>query len=155
MGGGGTWAMATALPDKIAAIVPICGAAKPGPGDAAKLHGMPVWANHAFSDPTVHFPEHTQAWFDALLTDLGAAPQGGVMTGYQHTDKPWIGVLGRKGWQWQEGTVPPPAKEGAPTVLLTVYPDGSHDSWTRTYANPAVWSWLFAQSRAKRSKSAH
>ncbi len=30
---------------------------------------------------------------------------------------------------------------------LTVYPDAHHDSWTRTYADPAFWEWMLAQRR--------
>ena len=30
---------------------------------------------------------------------------------------------------------------------LTIYPGVHHDSWTRTYADPEVWRWLFAQQR--------
>jgi predicted peptidase len=36
---------------------------------------------------------------------------------------------------------------GAKDVELTIYPDADHDSWTRTYDNPKVWEWLFAQKR--------
>jgi predicted peptidase len=32
-------------------------------------------------------------------------------------------------------------------VRLTVYPDAGHDSWTRTYADPAFFEWLLAQRR--------
>jgi len=32
-------------------------------------------------------------------------------------------------------------------VELIVYPDVGHDSWTRTYADPDLYTWLFAQSR--------
>jgi predicted peptidase len=32
-------------------------------------------------------------------------------------------------------------------VELTVYAGVGHDSWTRTYADPALWTWLFAQRR--------
>lgn len=35
----------------------------------------------------------------------------------------------------------------ASAVQLTVYPEAKHDSWTETYDNPALWEWLFAQSR--------
>jgi predicted peptidase len=35
----------------------------------------------------------------------------------------------------------------APNVKLTVYPEAGHDSWTQTYDNPEVWTWLFAQTR--------
>jgi len=37
------------------------------------------------------------------------------------------------------------AKGGEPK--FTVYPEAGHDSWTVTYADPALWDWLFAQSR--------
>ncbi len=32
-------------------------------------------------------------------------------------------------------------------VRLTLYPDAGHDSWTETYANPALYDWLLAQRR--------
>src|ERR1043165_1709083 len=53
MGGGGTWAVATAVPDQVAAIVPVCAAARVG--DYAKLRGMPVWAHSAIGDGVVKF----------------------------------------------------------------------------------------------------
>jgi predicted peptidase len=31
--------------------------------------------------------------------------------------------------------------------LFTVYPDAGHDSWTRTYNNPAIFSWMLGQKR--------
>lgn len=37
-------------------------------------------------------------------------------------------------------------KLGAP-VQLEIYPNADHDSWTATYANDAVWEWLFAQRK--------
>ena len=33
---------------------------------------------------------------------------------------------------------------------VTVYPGVGHDSWDRTYADPAVWAWLLAQRRPDR-----
>ncbi|QYM78025.1 prolyl oligopeptidase family serine peptidase [Horticoccus luteus] len=38
------------------------------------------------------------------------------------------------------------AAGGAPR--LTIYPEVEHDSWTQTYANEEVWTWLFAQRRS-------
>ena len=32
-------------------------------------------------------------------------------------------------------------------VRLTLYPEAGHDSWTETYADPALYSWLLAQRR--------
>ena len=40
--------------------------------------------------------------------------------------------------------------QGGTRVKLTVYPDAEHDAWTRTYDDPAVWEWLFAQRRSRR-----
>jgi predicted peptidase len=36
------------------------------------------------------------------------------------------------------------AKLGS-TAKLTIYPDALHDSWTRTYADPALYAWLLQQ----------
>lgn len=33
-------------------------------------------------------------------------------------------------------------------VRFTIYPDATHDSWTETYDNPAVYRWLLAHSRS-------
>lgn len=33
-------------------------------------------------------------------------------------------------------------KSAGGTVKFTVYPEGGHDSWTETYANPSVYDWL-------------
>jgi predicted peptidase len=137
MGGGGTWALATAIPGRLAAVVPICGAAKPGKVDG--LRDLPIWANHAIGDPTVRFPENTRAWFEAILTDRRALPAGGL-TG-------WLAAKG--GWVWAEGNAPPSSAKN-PRLVLTVYPGNSHDSWTRTYQNQAMWEWMFRQVRAKK-----
>lgn len=37
-------------------------------------------------------------------------------------------------------------KEGG-KPKLTVYPDAGHDSWTETYHNPELYTWLLAQKR--------
>src|SRR5205823_10059822 len=51
MGGMGTWSIATAMPDKFAAIVPICG--RGDPKQAEKLKDLPIWCFHGEADPTV------------------------------------------------------------------------------------------------------
>ena len=145
MGGGGTWTLASAMPDKIAAAAPVCGAGSPG--DATKLRGVPLWAFHAVDDPTVKFPETTQAWFDAILTDLGANQAGGAMNGYQKSAQPMTGTLSGKTWTWQAGALPAGTLNTS-TLNLTAYPSGGHDCWTRAYSTPEFWSWLFAQKRA-------
>ncbi len=38
-------------------------------------------------------------------------------------------------------------KEEAKDAKLTMYPNVKHDSWTQTYKNPEVMTWLFSQSK--------
>ncbi len=38
-------------------------------------------------------------------------------------------------------------KAGAKKVRFTVYPDAGHDSWTETYLNDKLYTWLLAQRR--------
>ena len=33
---------------------------------------------------------------------------------------------------------------GSDNVKLTVYPEANHDSWTETYANPALYEWMLS-----------
>ena len=36
---------------------------------------------------------------------------------------------------------------GNPVARLTIYPDAGHDSWTATYDNPELYTWLLKQKR--------
>jgi predicted peptidase len=40
-------------------------------------------------------------------------------------------------------------KAGAAEVKFTVYPEAGHDSWTVTYDNPELFTWLLAHTRKK------
>ena len=40
-------------------------------------------------------------------------------------------------------------KAGGTKVKLTIYPKAGHDSWTKTYDNPEVYTWLLSHQRAK------
>ncbi len=51
MGGYGTWATASAYPEKFAALVPICGGGDPA--NAAKLKDLPIWVFHGGKDTAV------------------------------------------------------------------------------------------------------
>ena len=51
MGGMGTWSIATATPERFAAIVPVCGRGDPKAAD--KLKNLPVWAFHGDADAAV------------------------------------------------------------------------------------------------------
>ena len=65
MGGGGAWEYAAAHPDRLAAVMPLCGLSLPDRGEAAQLGSLPVRAFHAFDDDVV--PNHdSAAWLAAI-----------------------------------------------------------------------------------------
>ena len=51
MGGRGTWTLATACPERFAAIAPVCGWCEPFA--ASRLKDMPTWVFHGAKDPIV------------------------------------------------------------------------------------------------------
>lgn len=38
-------------------------------------------------------------------------------------------------------------RQAGSAIRFTVYPDAEHDSWTATYDNPELYTWMLAQSR--------
>lgn len=52
MGGNGAWNYATTYPEKVAALVPICGWGTPS--NACNMKNVPTWAFHNSGDPTVN-----------------------------------------------------------------------------------------------------
>lgn len=101
MGGYGTWALATAHPQRFAAIAPICGGGNPTTVRA--IRHVPVWVFHGAKDRVVPL-EASQVMVDAL-------------------------------------------KAAGGDVKFTIYPNAGHDSWTETYANPELYTWLLQHSR--------
>ena len=63
MGGFGTWALASAQPDRFAAIVPICGGGDPKTVD--RLAELPAWVFHGAKDKVVS-PERSRQMVEAL-----------------------------------------------------------------------------------------
>jgi predicted peptidase len=102
MGGFGTWTLATAHPERFAAIAPICGGGNPK--DASKLKRLPIWVFHGAKDKTVPL---------ARSEDMVKALKNA----------------------------------GAAEAKFTVYPEAGHDSWTETYDNPELYSWLLSHHR--------
>ncbi len=58
MGGYGTWNLAAAVPDRLAAIVPICGGGSPDL--ASRIKDIPTWAFHGAKDEAVLLSESTK-----------------------------------------------------------------------------------------------
>lgn len=123
MGGYGSWNIALDDPHRFAAIVPVCGA---------------VLAPRA-KRPTLFVEQVAQE----------PDPYAVIARRLQHTPI-WI-FHGA-----QDDVVPPDddrrlhvAFQGANArdVRYTEYPEGNHNAWDATYADPAMWAWLFAQKR--------
>lgn len=70
MGGFTVWQLAMSMPDRFAAIVPICGGGIYANAD--RLKNTPVWAFHGGKDRTV-FPEESQKMVDAVNRSGGKA----------------------------------------------------------------------------------
>lgn len=148
MGGGGTWSYASSHPHRATAILPICGAA--GPGDGAPLVGVPTWAFHAWGDGTVP-SSNSVGWADHIADAIAGVDVPPVLTDYPHVGGDvnqaaagdMTATFDGAAFAWAEGT----AAMGESNLRLTLYPDGSHDSWTRTYDQPAIWDWFIAQRK--------
>lgn len=135
MGGGGTWMMANRHPHTFAAMVPICGAARPDKD--ITIGKVPVWAFHSVGDKVVSML-CSEMWLDRLA---GTQHKAKLMAGYPKAGIQSSSFDGRE-WSWTEGQHAPEGQLG-----ITVYPDTRHDSWTRAYQDPKLWEWLFAQKR--------
>jgi predicted peptidase len=79
LGGVGTWSMATAYPERWAAIVPICG--RGDHNKAEKIKNIPCWCFHGDADKTVGV-ENSRHMINALKS-AGAKPK--------YTEYPGVG----------------------------------------------------------------
>ena len=141
-GGGSTWRALQGHFDKIAAAVPICGTnVLNDPSDF--LQQTPIWAFHSFNDNVI------DAYATISNTNDIANIGSSVMNVYPYqngwyaasTDYSMQFDTGSQSWSSEAGSNMPSDK-----LTFTMYNNGGHDSWTRTYDNQAVWDWLFTQS---------
>lgn len=123
MGGYGSWNIALEHPDRFAAIVPVCGAVLAPRAVRATLYVEAV-ANEA--DPYAAMAarlKHIPIWmFHGALDDV-VLPDD---------DRRLKAAFDRA---------------GAVDVRYTEYLQGNHNAWDATYADAAMWAWLFAQTR--------
>jgi len=80
MGGFGTWSLAAAIPDRWAAIAPICGGGDPK--TAEKIKHIPCWCFHGDADKVVSV-EKSRAMITALK-DAGGSPRYDEYPGVDH-----------------------------------------------------------------------
>lgn len=80
MGGYGTWDLATRMPERFAAVLPICGG-----GDermAARIAKLPIWAAHGDADKAV--PVERSRSMVAAVKAAGGSPKYTEMAGVGH-----------------------------------------------------------------------
>lgn len=80
MGGYGAWELAMRMPDRFAAVAPICGG-----GDetqAAKLAGLPIWCFHGADDTVV--PVERSRSMVAAIRAAGGEPRYSELPGVGH-----------------------------------------------------------------------
>ncbi|WP_044401010.1 T9SS type A sorting domain-containing protein [Lacinutrix sp. Hel_I_90] len=141
-GGGGTWNALKGHYDKIAAAVPICGAGSVAdPSDF--LQQTPIWAHHNFNDNTVGKGQ--------TINNMNriANITNSVMTVYPYGSSNSVAAddysmqfdTNTQTWSSSAGVHEPNDK-----LSFTLYKNGNHDAWTKTYNNQEVWDWMFAQS---------
>ncbi|MFO0837563.1 MAG: alpha/beta hydrolase-fold protein [Phycisphaerae bacterium] len=78
LGGMGAWALAAELPDRFAAVAPLCGSGDPK--TAAKLKDVPIWAFHGGADTAVPV-EGSRAMVQAIRA------AGGTLIKYSEVEK--------------------------------------------------------------------
>lgn len=124
MGGGGAWHLGSMYPDRVAAVLPVCGIA-PGSGyNISALADKPVWAFHARNDPVVAV-SHSHRRIDELLGNGGLAA----------LNPPASDAEGD--FEFKGETLP---------INYTEWESGGHAIWNRVYTMTDATDWLFSQS---------
>jgi predicted peptidase len=119
-GGYGVWEIAQRHPDRFAALVPICGGLYHGPRET----DSPATSG-AEPDP-----------YAAAAARLRAIPT-------------WIfhGARDDIVSPDESRRMAAALRAAGADVHYTEYPDANHNSWDRAYAEPTLWTWLFAHRR--------
>lgn len=134
-GGKNTTEFLASFPDVLAAAVPVCGPS-PNITNETKLKQTPLWFFHNKVDPTVSLPNSQRVVEDITGID--------PFEGFDPTSITNDITLQYTGSTWeQENVVEAPTQK----IAFTVYNNSSHNAWTATYNNDAMWSWMFAQER--------
>jgi poly(3-hydroxybutyrate) depolymerase len=142
MGGGGTFIVGNRHGPRAAAYIPICPA---GEANGAPYAETPVWGFHAVADGTVNIGS-TWNSFDRIADARAGRDVDGPSASYPADGADHTAIFDQATgtFTWVAGR----DGSGSSPLRATIYPDGSHNSWTRSYDDPAVWTWLFAQQRA-------
>lgn len=141
MGGGGTFTVGNRHRARVAAYVPICPA---GNATGAAYVDSAVWGFHSRGDGTVSV-DSTWAMLDRVADARAGRDVPAPRMTYPNDSGDHTALFdpATASFSWVTGRV----ASGSAPLRGTIYPDGSHNSWTRTYHDPAVWTWMFDQER--------
>jgi len=177
LGGGGTWGYAAAYPHTLAAMVPIAGTSTAMSSIERASH-VPTWAFHNYADwndgvkgdgdglnpPDQLFRcgsranthrlctvEHIDRMVPFASTRVlqGYSAHGGATMASETRVAALTATSGATlptQWVWTSGDTP--VAPITSRTLVTIYTSASHDAWSRTYALPAMWEWLYQQRRS-------
>ncbi len=139
-------------PETTAAVVAICPAATVS-NPAKYLRTMPWWGHHNFLDGTVTYTKSRDNFMRISAGLNPTAVNGGIYPfGINNTvaldDYTFQMNMDING---DDTTMSMTAEIGVNEPKgyhsFTLYKNGGHDSWTKTFKNDAVWAWLFKQSK--------
>lgn len=143
MGGGGTWLYAKEFPEKLAAIVPICGDAKAT--GAENLVDIPVWAFHNKGDHIVEV-ELTYSWINSIK-EAGGDP---LVTIYEQSGHDaWTETYNNESmWEWMFGqkpeVEPEPLQVSISEESFKVFPNPFSSQLSFRFPEPLVSARLFS-----------
>jgi len=127
MGGYGTWHAAMAYPERFAAIVPVCGGVlKPDTATSVRQSPLTAGAKDPYA-ATAEKVKHLPIWVfhgDADAT-IPVSESRRLVDELRKRDA---------------------------DVRYTEYPGVGHDSWTRAYDEPGLWTWMLNQQRGRSTK---
>ncbi|MBF0443060.1 MAG: hypothetical protein HQK54_14225 [Oligoflexales bacterium] len=150
IGGIGVWSYAAKYWSRLAAIVPVSSASVEEGEISGDLKNLGIWAFHCINDNDFK-PDMT---INRVLNKL-LNMKGSVMDGYPGSkggaDDNYTASFSKEGKSkgWVKGVVTP-----VDTIGYTVYKDGFHDAWTRTYSNSDVYKWLLSARSSSRAAAA-
>lgn len=154
LGGGGVVEAGRTNPGRFSALLPICQTAPVSTASLYPFGTVPTWFFHNWGDPTVSKYSST-LFADAMAAERagGASATTSSLAKYPHVNGNQTlaaattmtgGFVVGGTWTWTTGRVTQPGS----ALMMTLYNSNSHDAWTATYNDPAVWNWLLGQTRA-------
>lgn len=141
MGGWGTWDYGSSYPEKVAALIPICG----GNSADVSLKSKNIWIFHDIEDTAVRADTSQELILMEFLGMEDSKASGAFLesTGYPFDDDIYtLGIDVPESLGWTKGL-----ESAVGSIRYTVTNWKSHGIWGRVYAYEALWDWLFEQKR--------